>query len=128
MREQLAQQPVETLFPRMAGQDAQYFPHPLIGSGAGNDIRAGTGEQLGGHGVVQHLETGRQPRFHGKHLQQLLAEGVNGLHLQPAGRLQRPGEEPARVIERFVGKADIVPHLGADGLAQGIVILVDPVR
>ena len=47
--------------------------------------------------VLQHLEAGGDPRLERKAPQQLFAEGVDGLDLQPAGRLQRPGEQPARL-------------------------------
>ena len=47
-------------------------------------------------GFVQHLEARRDIGLERKLVQQPRAEGVDGLHLQPARRLQRLGEQPAR--------------------------------
>ena len=53
-------------------------------------------EQLRGRGVVQHGEARRHVGLERKLMEQPRAEGVDGLHLQPAWRLQRGGEQPAR--------------------------------
>ena len=49
-----------------------------------------------GRGVVEHLEARRDIGLERKLVQQPRAEGVDGLHLQPARRLQRRREQPAR--------------------------------
>ena len=53
-------------------------------------------EQLRCGGLVEHLEARRDIGLERKLVQQPRAEGVDGLHLQPARRLQRRGEQPAR--------------------------------
>ena len=50
--------------------------------------------QLGGLALVEHLEMAGDIRLEGKLLQQPFAEGMDGLDLQPARRLQGAGEEP----------------------------------
>ena len=68
--------------------------------GARQRVEARGGEQLGSLLILDHLETRRDIRFEGKQMQQLFAEGVNGLDLQPArcfhrARKQPPGEGQA---------------------------------
>ena len=53
-------------------------------------------EQLRLRGLVQHGEARRDIGLERKLMQQPRAEGVDGLHLQPARRLQRRGEQPPR--------------------------------
>ena len=47
-------------------------------------------------GLVEHGETGGDTRFERKLVQELRAEGVDGLHFQAAGCLQRAGEQSPR--------------------------------
>ena len=58
-------------------------------------------EQLHGGGLVQHGETRRHIGLEGELVQQPGAEGVDGLHLQAARRLQRRGEQPPRARAEF---------------------------
>ncbi len=58
--------------------------------------------------VLQHFEVRRDPRFQREAVQQLLAEGVDGLDLQSARRLQGQGEEAAGLAQ--VG--DVFADLG----------------
>ncbi len=60
------------------------------------DAQAGLGEQLRFRGLVEHLEAGGDIGLEWKLMQQPRAEGVDGLHLQPARRVQRQGEQPPR--------------------------------
>ena len=53
-------------------------------------------EQLRGRGFVQHREARRDIGLERELVQQPRAEGVDGLHFQPARRFQRRGEQPAR--------------------------------
>ena len=53
-------------------------------------------EKLLGRGLVEHREARADIGLEGKLMQQPRAEGVDGLHLQPARRFQRRGEQPAR--------------------------------
>ena len=94
--------------------------------------------------VLQHLEARRDVRLERKLMQQPRAEGVDGLHLQPARRLQRLRKQPARVraprgvgpaapisaislVERGVVERDpfgervehAVRHVGGRGLGEG---------
>ena len=68
-------------------------------------LGARIGDQRRGGGIVEHGELAGHVRLEGKLVQQALAEGVDRLDLQPARRLQRPGEEPprARASRRRVG-------------------------
>ena len=59
--------------------------------------RARVGDQRRGGGVVEHGELAGHVRLERELVQQPLAEGVDRLDLQPARRLQRRGEEPARL-------------------------------
>ena len=63
---------------------------------AGDQQAPRFGQQGHALGVVQNLEMPRNVRFQRKLVEDRLAEGVDGLDLQPARRLQRFGEEPAR--------------------------------
>ena len=56
-----------------------------------------------GRRIVQDGELARHVRLEGKLVQQPLAEGVDRLDLQPARRLQRPGEEPPRLAQLLPG-------------------------
>ena len=47
-------------------------------------------------GLVEHGEAGGDIGFERKLVQELRAEGVDGLHFQAAGRLQRAGEQSPR--------------------------------
>ncbi len=60
------------------------------------DVLLRRGQQLGRRAVVQHLEARRDIGLEREEMQQPLAEGVDGLDLQPARRLDGAGEEPPR--------------------------------
>ncbi|MNL29068.1 hypothetical protein D3C87_1507400 [compost metagenome] len=64
--------------------------------GAGQFLARGVAEGDGGL-VFQHGEAGRDAGLNGEAAQQLFAEGVDGLDLQPARRLQGAGEQAARL-------------------------------
>ena len=53
-------------------------------------------EQLRGGGLIEHLEACCDVGLERELVQQARAEGVDGLHLQPARRFQRSREKPAR--------------------------------
>jgi len=71
--------------------------------------------QLAGAKVVQHLEAGRHPRLEGEPPEELLAEGVQGLDPEAAGRLEGAGEEGAGGGQ---GVRGVVAHLAALELRQ----------
>jgi hypothetical protein len=48
---------------------------------------------------LQHPEPGNDAGLDGEALEKLLAEGVDGLDLQPARRVEGAGEQPARLAE-----------------------------
>lgn len=64
-----------------------------VGDGGAGQVLARGMAEGGGGLVFQNGETGRDPGLQRETTQQLLTEGVKGLDLQPAGRLQRPGEQ-----------------------------------
>ncbi len=66
-----------------------------IGDGGAGQVFARGMAQRGRGLVFQNGEAGRDPGFQREAPQQLFAEGVDGLDLQPAGRLQRAGEQLA---------------------------------
>ncbi len=71
-------------------------PLGVIEGGAGQVFARGVAEgdrRL----VLQHGEARRDARLDGEAAQQLFAEGVDGLDLQPAGRLQGAGEQAPRL-------------------------------
>ena len=55
--------------------------------------------------VVQHLEARADSGLERELMQKPRAEGVDGLHLQPAGRLQREREEPPRALRALRRRA-----------------------
>ncbi|MNY24514.1 hypothetical protein D3C86_1582340 [compost metagenome] len=81
--------------------------------GAGQFLARGVAEGDGGL-VFQHGEARRDARLDGEAAQQLFAEGVDGLDLQPARRLQRAGEQAARL-----GQAGRVEAGGIAGVQFG---------
>ena len=87
-------------------------------------------QEVGGVEVVQHLEPGRDVALEREQVQQALAEGVDGLDLQPARRLDRAGEQPSRLVERLGSRGQRRhgrPGVG-DGGAQGGVVEPRPAR
>jgi hypothetical protein len=86
---------------RLEAGEVQGHREPGIGHGEGVVMVGDIGRHLpqgalgdGGRGaVVHHLEARRDPGLQREAPQQLLAEGVDGLDLQPARRLQRLGEQ-----------------------------------
>ena len=102
-------------------------------------------EQFGGLRLVEHGEARRDIGLERKLMQQPRAEGVDGLHLQAARRLQRRGKQPPRAgavlrrspslpveslifcVERVVGQRapvgeraeHAVGHVGGGGLGEG---------
>ena len=102
------QQGLEPLPVQFDGEMAVGQADGTVGSGdggAGQVLARGMAE--GGGGLVfQHGEAGRDPGLEREATQQFFAEGVDGLDLQPARRLQRAGEQFAgagqgRVIHRL---------------------------
>jgi hypothetical protein len=59
-------------------------------------VGEGRGEHLAALALVEHREAGRHVRLEGDEVQKALAEGVDGVDLEPARGLHRPGEEGAR--------------------------------
>ena len=101
-------------------------------------------EQCGGLAIVEHTEAGLDPGLDREPPQQRLGEGVDGLDVEPARRLQHPREQPPRqchlrlirvltgeaeqrLVELFIAErdpgferfADPVGHLGSGGLGKG---------
>ena len=60
--------------------------------------------------VVEDLEARRHAGLERKALQQALAEGVDGLHLEAARRLDGHGEQPARA-QHLVGRRRAIEQL-----------------
>ena len=94
-----------------------------IAGGARQRVLAGEhGERLG-VALVEHLEMAGDIGLEGELVEEALAEGVDGLDLQPARRLQRAGEEPPRVGERrLVGRRCSISWIAAASLASGSVV------
>ena len=67
-----------------------------MGQGVARQLLARGKGQFGRGDVVQHLKARIDAGLHRKAPQQLFAEGMQGLDLQPARRLQRAGEQAAR--------------------------------
>ena len=68
-----------------------------VGGGACQHGAAGVGDQRGGAALVEHLEVAGDVRLEGKLVEQPLAEGVDRLDLQAAGRVERLGEQAPRL-------------------------------
>ena len=112
-----------------------------VRQGEAGQVVAGPGRDLGRRCVLQHAEARRDAGLQRKAPQQLFAEGVDGLDLQPARRLQGAGEQGPgprqvarllvdllqRLDQRLVGhhrpaaEVLIEPalHLGGGGLGVG---------
>ena len=95
-----------------------------------DDGTLGRRHQLAGAQFVRHGETRRHVGLEREKVQQPLAEGVDRLDLQPAGRLHRTGEETARGDQvgrrrrRRAGRDDggaqlaILPHRPVGEIAE----------
>ena len=70
--------------------------------------------------LLQHLEPERHARLERKALQHALAEGVDGLDLEPARRLERMGEKRPRPAHRLGGRRGVA-ELGELLCEHGIV-------
>ena len=64
----------------------------------GQDLVGGLGQQRVAGVIVEDLEAGRHAGLQGEALQQPLAEGVDGLHLEAARRLDHQREQLARAF------------------------------
>ena len=67
-----------------------------VGGAFEHDVERQVVEHLRGGCLIQHLEARGDVGLERKLMQQPRAEGVDGLHLEPARRLQRVGEQPPR--------------------------------
>ena len=61
--------------------------------------------------VVENFEARRHAGLERKALQEALAEGVDGLHLEAARRLDGPGEQPA-CVQHHVGRRRAIEQVG----------------
>ena len=106
LAQRICQQRIEIAFGGEADRRFQRSRQRRSGLGRrrlGQRLVDGLFEQGGALLVVENFEAGRHARFERKALQQALAEGVDGLHLEAARRLDGPGEQPARV-QHHVGR------------------------
>ena len=78
--------------------DAERAAEIAVGPGGRlqQDAHAQPVDQLGAGALLQHLEARRDIRLERKLMQQPRAERMNGLHLQPARRVERLREQPPR--------------------------------
>ncbi len=76
-------------------------------------------QELRFRGVVEHVEACRHVGLERKLMEQPGAEGVNGLHLESAGRLEREREQPPRLLPP-VGVRHNLSH-GANRIVEGRV-------
>ena len=90
------------------------------------------GAQRAGLPVVEDAELRRHPGLEREAAQQRLAEGVDRLDLQPAGRLQRAGEEGAGAVEpvgrQRLGRARRAPSSAARSAASSSIAQAPRVR
>ena len=124
----------------LAQRRAQHLVEAVLG-GIGNDrlqrlplLRRGAVRRLEQRGVdgfaqqrlrrlvVEHGEPRRDVGFEGEALQQALAERMDGLHLEAAGRLDGDGKQRARMLDLAVERRPVA-QLGdlAASFALGIV-------
>ena len=78
-------------------------------------------EQLRLRRLVEHLEARRDIGLERKLMQQPRAEGVDGLHLQPARRLQRGREQPARAAHARSASGAILEIRADFPVERGVV-------
>ena len=80
--------------------------------------------------LVEHAEAGGDVRFEGKLVQELGAEGVDGLHLEAARRLQRAGKKPPRQGPLRTGQRSAKRQTGSveNGGIEGGIVERGPVR
>ncbi len=114
---------VQVGFAQVGGEQGEVIAHRVIG--AGEELLAGGVQQLAGFGLVHHLEARRHAGLGGEGLQQALAEGMDGLHAQAAGRFQRQREQAAGPRQALGGEIPLV-QLVVDVVQQVAVIEVDP--
>ncbi len=117
---------------------AHHVAEGLVGAGGHGDAERAAERALGGGrpfkqhaqgqplqqlrllGLVEHAEAGGDVGFERKLMQELGAEGVDGLHLEAARRLQRARKQPPR--QRPAGRAWCGAGAPADGVIErGIV-------
>ena len=106
LAQRIRQQRIEIAFGRKADRGFQRARQRRAGLGGcrfGQRFVHGFFEQGRALLVVENFEAGRHARLERKALQQALAEGMDGLHLEAARRLDGPGEQPARV-QHHVGR------------------------
>ena len=112
----LSQSQLERKIARQRMISASARPAGAVGAGGGckQDLHPDVFQHLLLLRLFQHLEARRDVGLERKLLQQPRAEGVDGLHLQAAGRLQRLGEQLARPRASFgvdlldAGRADFL--------------------
>jgi hypothetical protein len=80
--------------------------------------------------LVEHVEVGGDVRFEGKLVQELGAEGVDGMHLEAARRLQRAGKKPPRQGPLRAGQRSAKRQTGSveNGGIEGGIVERGPVR
>ena len=108
LAQRVRQQRIEIAFGRKADRGFQRTRQRRAGLGGrrfGQRLVHGLFQQGGALLVVENFEAGRHARLERKALQQPLAEGVDGLHLEAARRLDGPGKQPA-CVQHHVGRRD----------------------
>ena len=70
----------------------------VAGGRLGEHVRGRLGDEFGRLALVEHGEARRHVRLERHKVQEALAEGVDGLDLEAAGRLDGAGEEPPRQL------------------------------
>ena len=124
--QKLADDPVELrrLQPRHHGLERLVQRCALLRGGL-ERLRPGLRQELAPGTFVQYGEARRHVRLERKPLKQTLTEGVDGLHLEAARRLERPGEQTPRP-DQAIGFDHTPPRDVLDAVDQILVAERNP--
>ncbi len=113
----LGHERMEAVFVEMAGHHGERRGELVVVAAPrmGQHLVARRLHELGGAALVHHLEMRREPRLERKAPQYRLAEGVDGLDLEPAGRVDHAGEEPPGALQQIALRR----HAGEPGQVGG---------
>ena len=122
LAQRLAEQRVEVVVARVGDGRLERLGQRRAGRrrGLGENLVGGIGQQGCALVVVEDGKAGRNAGLQRKALQQPLAEGVDGLHLEATGRLDGDGEELARPLHLLCGRRPAKQRL--DVSFQGRVV------
>ena len=117
----VAQEPRALVAGDAGVDDGEGLGEAGLAVGAGEHFRHGVVEQRARFQIVEHGEMRRYARFERRDVQEPLAEGVDRVDLEPARRLDGPGEQPTGEQQAFRAGAhalEVEQLVGEPGIVQ----------